>query len=108
MCVGLCCQHPGPSIIPLATTVWIVIGIVLIYWVFVPATFFAGLAAWPGSFNEYDGNGSFYNQTEGRYTCSIAIEYVSRLPTHTCPFLPLSGTTMPASRYLADVLARSR
>ena len=27
----------------------------------------AGLAAWPGSFREFDGNGSFYNNTEGHY-----------------------------------------
>ena len=55
----------GPSVIPFQTTVWIVVGIVLIYWIFVPVAFFSGLAAWPGSFREFNSNGSFYNQSEG-------------------------------------------
>lgn len=55
----------GPSVIPLQTTVWIVVGIILIYWIFVPVAFFSGLAAWPGSFREFNSNGSFYNQSEG-------------------------------------------
>jgi hypothetical protein len=57
----------GPSIIPLQTTVWIVVGIVLTYWVFVPVSFFSGLAAWPTSFSEFDRNGSYYNTSEGHY-----------------------------------------
>ena len=55
----------GPSIIPLATSVQIVLGAALTYWLFVPAAFFGGLAAWPSSFREFDDTGAYYNQTEG-------------------------------------------
>ena len=37
-----------------STTVWMVVGCILGYWVFVPTAFFSGLVAWPGSFNEYN------------------------------------------------------
>ena len=37
-----------------STTVWMVVGCILDYWVFVPTAFFSGLVAWPGSFNEYN------------------------------------------------------
>jgi hypothetical protein len=57
----------GPSLIPLATTVQIVVGAVLINWVFLPAAFFGGFSAWPSSFGEFDGDGHYYNATEGHY-----------------------------------------
>ena len=57
----------APSIIPFETTVWIVVGIMMTYWVFVPVSFFSGLAAWPSSFREFDKHGHLYNQTEGHY-----------------------------------------
>ena len=53
----------GPSIIPLSTTVQIVVGVILTNWVFVPVAFFSGLAAWPSSFQEFDSDGKFYNAT---------------------------------------------
>jgi len=67
----------GPSVIPFATTVWIVVGIILIYWVFVPAAFFSGLAAWPGSFDEYNINGSHYSKEEGHYNSTGEPVYLS-------------------------------
>ena len=57
----------APSIIPFETTVWIVVGIIGTYWIFVPLAFFNGLAAWPASFREFDKHGHLYNQTEGHY-----------------------------------------
>jgi OPT family oligopeptide transporter len=57
----------GPSIIPFETTVQIVIGIILTYWIFIPIAFFSGIAAWPSSFREFDKHGHLYNQTEGHY-----------------------------------------
>ena len=63
----------GPSVIPLPHTVWIVVGCVLVYWIFVPAAFFTGLAAWPGSFREFNEHGGFYNNTEGHYNRTLIV-----------------------------------
>ena len=57
----------APSIIPFHNTLWIVVGIILTYWIFIPISFFSGIAAWPSSFQEFDKHGHVYNQTEGHY-----------------------------------------
>ena len=57
----------GPTIVNLETSVHIVIGAVLTYWVFVPCAFFGGLAAWPSSFREFNREGHYYNSSEGHY-----------------------------------------
>ena len=61
------CWSFGPSIIPLEMTVWIVVGSMITSWLFVPAAFFGGLAAWPSSFRQFDSNGSYYNSSEYHY-----------------------------------------
>ena len=73
----------GPSIVPLETTVWIVIGSMLTSWVFVPVAFFSGLAAWPTSFGQFTANGTYYNATEGHF-------HATREPPH----LSAVGMTM--------------
>ena len=60
----------GPSIIPLSTSVQIAVGTITLYWLFMPAAFFSGLAVWPSSFREFDAHGRYYNETEGHYAAA--------------------------------------
>ena len=82
----------GPSIIPLETTVWIVVGSMLTSWLFVPAAFFGGLAAWPTSFREFTANGTYYNASEGHFS-----------DTNEPPHLSGVGMTMYAGVALSIV-----
>ena len=67
----------GPSIIPFETTLWIAVGSILVYWLFVPAAFFGGIAAWPASFREFDSEGRIYNATERHFADSAERPYLS-------------------------------
>jgi uncharacterized oligopeptide transporter (OPT) family protein len=82
----------GPSLIPLETTIWIVVGSMLTSWLFVPAVFFGGVAAWPSSFREFTSNGSYYNVSEGHYG-----------HTNEQPYLSGVGMTMYAGVALSIV-----
>lgn len=67
----------GPSIIQLPHTVWIVVGVVLMNWILIPASFYMHMTAWPSSFSLFNKDGGYYNTTEGHYKATKEPVFIS-------------------------------
>ena len=88
-----------------SSTVWMVVGCILGYWVFVPTAFFSGLVAWPGSFNEYNSEGV---RAFAVVFWDVQHPTVRNVPALTCPyrwFMHRVSTTRPKDTLTPQMMA---